>query len=185
MRALAEPVHLVGHDWGAALVLRVVTGYDVPVLSWAADTVNGFHPRYAFHDLARLWQTPGAGEEWMDAMLAAPLAAPDGLAATLTSLRVPIEDARAMEAHFEYEMSRAILATYRSAMPNHRALWQAVDAVGRGRGVHLPDHIGRPGVPEHPDRGWPVAPGVEARLQDAQDAAADSGGALQAITAMA
>ena len=118
------PIDLVGHDWGAALVLRVATASDVPLRSWAADAVSGFHPDYAFHDLARVWQTPGAGEEWMAATLRAEAGAPESLPAILTALGVPDAEARAIEAGFDDVMAQAILDLYRSAVPNQRADWK-------------------------------------------------------------
>ncbi|MGR6917967.1 alpha/beta fold hydrolase [[Actinomadura] parvosata] len=133
LRALGEPVHLVGHDWGTALVLRVATGYDVPLRSWAVDAANGFHPGYAYHDLAKVWQTPGAGEVWMASVLARE---PQGLARIVEPFHVPEDEARLMEERFDEEMGRAILDLYRSAVPNHRAIWQ-VEGPTRAPGMVL------------------------------------------------
>jgi pimeloyl-ACP methyl ester carboxylesterase len=71
LRGLEGPVDLVGHDWGAGLVLRVVTAHDVPVRSWAVDVAAVFHPDYVWHDIAKVWQTPRLGEERMVATLGA------------------------------------------------------------------------------------------------------------------
>jgi hypothetical protein len=49
--------------------------FDVPVGSWVVESASVFHPDYIWHDLARTWQTPGLGEEWMTAFLAGD---PDG-----------------------------------------------------------------------------------------------------------
>src|SRR3546814_7278734 len=35
--AIGEPVHLVGHDWGAVLTYRVATAFGDRLGSWAAD----------------------------------------------------------------------------------------------------------------------------------------------------
>jgi pimeloyl-ACP methyl ester carboxylesterase len=69
---IAEPVDLVGHDWGALLTMRVVTAYDVPLRSWVVDVANVFHPDFVWHEAARIWQTPEAGEQWMQAAREAP-----------------------------------------------------------------------------------------------------------------
>src|SRR3954462_4527920 len=58
LRGIGGPIDLVGHDWGAHLVYRVVTAFDVPLRSWAADVAHGWHPDYRWHDAAKLWQTP-------------------------------------------------------------------------------------------------------------------------------
>ncbi len=33
------------------------------IRSWCVDVAGCFAPDYVWHDLARVWQTPGAGEE--------------------------------------------------------------------------------------------------------------------------
>ena len=58
-----EPIDLVGHDWGAGLTYRVATAHADKLHSWAADIANIGHPDYVWHDFAKLWQTPGDGEE--------------------------------------------------------------------------------------------------------------------------
>ena len=58
-----EPVDLVGHDWGGAHVVNVVMHRPDLVRSWASDAVGVFDPDYVWHDMAQVWQTPGAGEE--------------------------------------------------------------------------------------------------------------------------
>ncbi len=67
LRRIEGPLDLVGHDWGAGLVLRVVSAFDVPVRSWAIDVAAVFRPDYVWHDTAQVWQTPGVGEEEMAA----------------------------------------------------------------------------------------------------------------------
>lgn len=117
------PVDLVGHDWGAGLVLRVVTAYDVPVRSWAVDVGAVFHPGYVWHDLAQVWQTPGVGEERMAAARAAGPGSPHGLAAFLRAAGAPDSDAAAIEAAYGETMMGCILDLYRSAVPNPYADW--------------------------------------------------------------
>ncbi len=66
------PIDLVGHDWGAALTLRVATAHGARLRSWVADVANLLHPDYIWHDFAQIWQTPGAGEDFFHDQLAQP-----------------------------------------------------------------------------------------------------------------
>jgi len=36
------------------------------IRSWVSDTVAGYEPDYTWHDLAKLWQTPGDGERHIE-----------------------------------------------------------------------------------------------------------------------
>ena len=62
---IGEPVHLVGHDWGAALTHRVATAHGDRLLSWVTDCGSLAHPDYVWHAFAQIWQTPGEGEAYM------------------------------------------------------------------------------------------------------------------------
>jgi pimeloyl-ACP methyl ester carboxylesterase len=120
LRRLGRPVDLVGHDWGAGFVLRVATAHDVPVRSWAIDVGTVFHPDYIWHDLAQVWQTRGAGEEWTAATAAA---GPDARAGSLRGAGVPEAGAVTLAAAFDATMGGCILDLYRSALPNPYADW--------------------------------------------------------------
>jgi pimeloyl-ACP methyl ester carboxylesterase len=122
LRRLGRPVDLVGHDWGAGFVLRVATAYDVPLRSWAVDVGAVFHPDYVWHDMAQVWQTPGAGEERTAANLAA---GRDGRTRSLAAAGVPQADAATMAAAYDATMGGCILDLYRSAVPNPHADWGA------------------------------------------------------------
>jgi hypothetical protein len=50
----------------------VATAYGDRVRSWAADIANAFHPQYVWHDVARIWQTPGDGEKFFEDQQATP-----------------------------------------------------------------------------------------------------------------
>ncbi|MFY9932736.1 MAG: hypothetical protein WAK82_32515 [Streptosporangiaceae bacterium] len=63
LEALGEPVDLVGHDVGASTVVSVAMARPRLLRTWASDSLGVFDPGYAWHDLARTWQTPGAGEK--------------------------------------------------------------------------------------------------------------------------
>jgi pimeloyl-ACP methyl ester carboxylesterase len=130
LTALDRPIDLVGHGWGAVLGLRLVTARGTPLRSWAVDLANVFHPDYIWHRTARVWQTPGAGEEALDRIRADD---PDGArrgAARLEQLGFPAPIARAMTAAHNRTMSQCILSLYRSAKPNARADWPIEKAVG-------------------------------------------------------
>jgi pimeloyl-ACP methyl ester carboxylesterase len=112
LEAMSEPVHLVAHDWGALLSLRVLADPPEGVASWVLDTGN-LDDDFVWHDMAQLWQTPGAGEEFMDALVGASI---DERAATLTASGVPESGATDMAAAIDATMTTAILALYRSAV---------------------------------------------------------------------
>ena len=60
--SMPGPLHLVAHDWGALLAMRVLADRPEHVASWVLDMGN-LDDDFAWHDLAQIWQTPGAGEE--------------------------------------------------------------------------------------------------------------------------
>ncbi|WP_458318317.1 alpha/beta fold hydrolase [Mycolicibacterium brisbanense] len=106
------PIDLVGHDWGGGHVLNVVMHRPELVRSWASDVVGLFDPEYVWHDLAQVWQTPGEGEEAVDAMLGGTV---EDRAAQMAALGIPIDIATQIAAVQGPDMGRAILALYRSA----------------------------------------------------------------------
>ncbi len=112
-----EPVHLVGHDWGGILVLRAVSLRPDLVASWVTDAAGAADPRFEWHTLARIWQTIGEGEGWMDSQLS--LSSGDR-AAGLVRFGVPEPDALIMVEGFDRTMADAILALYRSAVAVHQ-----------------------------------------------------------------
>jgi len=106
------PVHLVAHDWGALLSLRVLADHPDNVASWVLDMGN-LDDDFAWHDMAQLWQTPGAGEEFMEGMVGASV---DERAALLAGSGVPESGATEMSAAIDATMAAAILSLYRSAV---------------------------------------------------------------------
>ena len=104
-----EPVDLVGHDWGSILSLRVASVRPDLIRSLACG--NGPIDReYVWHDMARQWQTPGAGEAIMEMMQHDPIV--EGM----TAAGVPHEDALVQAAHVDDTMKACILELYRSAV---------------------------------------------------------------------
>ncbi len=112
LAAFDTPVDLVGHDWGGGHVVNLVMHRPELVRSWASDVVGLFDPDYVWHDLAQVWQTPGAGEELIESMVGGSLA---DRAAQMAALGIPDEVAAELAAGQGPEMGRAILALYRSA----------------------------------------------------------------------
>lgn len=117
---IGGPVHLVGHDWGAGLTYRVATAHGARLRSWAADVGNIAHPDYEWHDFAKIWQTPGDGEAFVDSQNAQ---TPQERAVTFELMGVPAKDALELAAGSDAMMGTCILDLYRSATPNVFADW--------------------------------------------------------------
>ena len=69
-------------------------------------------PDFAWHDTAKVWQTPGDGEAFMDGLLEATL---EDRALVLSAVGVPAGAATEMASTFDRTMADAILDLYRSA----------------------------------------------------------------------
>jgi pimeloyl-ACP methyl ester carboxylesterase len=106
---MRAPVDLVGHDWGANLVQRVVSLRPDLVRTWAAGS-GIVDIEYVWHDLARQWQTPGVGEQIMELM------AGDAMAEALAAAGVPPDAAREAASRVDDAMKACILRLYRSAL---------------------------------------------------------------------
>ncbi len=135
-RALEEvegPVDLVGHDWGGIHVVNVAMARPDLLRSWASDAVGAFAPDYEWHELAKTWQTPEAGEAWvaevgaLDPERRAELYASFGMARPVADRVAPAFDA---------DMGRSILQLYRTAE----------QPVLAGAGAGLPAASRRPGL---------------------------------------
>jgi pimeloyl-ACP methyl ester carboxylesterase len=116
IEAMAEPVDLVGHDWGALLVQRVPALRPDLLRTWACGD-GPVDAEYVWHDTAQLWQTPEVGEQVMDAFqpeLVPELMAPEG---------IPVETGREMATYIDATMKECILRLYRSAV-NVGAEWE-------------------------------------------------------------
>lgn len=124
------PIDLVGHDWGAGLTYRVATAHGDRLRSWAADIGNIAHPDYEWHDIAKIWQTPGEGEAFVESQNEQ---APEERAPLFESMGVPHDDALQMAAGSDATMGSCILSLYRSALPNphhHWGPWAPTSAPG-------------------------------------------------------
>lgn len=133
LESFGEPVHLVGHDWGGGHVVNVAMKRPDLLRSWAADVVGVFDPDYTWHELARIWQTPGKGEEVVAAMMGGTVA---DRTRNMTGLGIPHDAAETFAAVQGEEMGRCILALYRSAAQ------PAMSELGRD----LPAAAARPGL---------------------------------------
>lgn len=107
------PVDLVGHDWGGLLVGRLVSIRPELVRSWVSDAVGGFEPDFTWHDLAKIWQTPGEGEEFFAAIRALPL---EQRAETFAAFGIPHDHALDLARSQDEVMHDCILKLNRSAV---------------------------------------------------------------------
>lgn len=100
-----ESIHLVAHDWGALLSLRVLAGQPTNIASWVLDTGN-IDDDFAWHDMAQLWISPG-GEEFMEGLLAMSV---EDRAAMLAGAGVPEIGALDIAAGIDATMAASILS---------------------------------------------------------------------------
>jgi pimeloyl-ACP methyl ester carboxylesterase len=135
LASIDEPIDLVGHDWGGGHVMNVVMHRPDLVRSWASDAVGLFDADYVWHDLAQVWQTPGAGEELVDTMTGGTL---EDRAARMVELGMPTDIATSFAAAQGPEMARAILILYRSAaQPAMAEAGKALDVASARPGLSI------------------------------------------------
>jgi len=91
LERLGDPVDLVGHDWGGGIG-------DV---------------EFEWHDFAKIWQTPQAGEDFWDQQLAASTKERAGV---FQMFGVPEQPALDLASHLNRTMAECILDLYRSAV---------------------------------------------------------------------
>jgi len=113
VEAVGAPVDLVGHDWGGLLTGRLISIRPDLVRSWVSDAMGGFDPEWEWHQFARIWQTPGEGEDFFAGIRALPL---DTQAETFVAMDVPKEDALTLAQAGDDTMVDCILKLYRSAV---------------------------------------------------------------------
>ena len=128
LEKVGEPVDIVGHDWGALLTERLVALRPDLVRTWAAGG-GAIDEGYEWHAMAKMWQTPGMGEQVMQAMDAA------AIATALAAEGVPTDQAAAVGKRADDRMKASILPLYRSAVN-----------VGREWGPDIPKMKQRPGL---------------------------------------
>jgi pimeloyl-ACP methyl ester carboxylesterase len=135
LEGMGEPVDLVGHDWGGGFTLRLVSLRPDLVSSWVTDAAGLADVEFEWHDVAKIWQTAGQGEEFMDAQLATPAA---DRATLFTSLGLSEEAALAMTSAFDRTMADAILTLYRSATKVHEEWGPAFENIPKPGLVIIP-----------------------------------------------
>jgi pimeloyl-ACP methyl ester carboxylesterase len=102
------PIDLVGHDWGAILSLRAASLRPDLIASWAVSGAL-IDENYPGHKVARIWNTPLAGELFMA------LSPPAIMERTSRLFGMPSAVAKAERPYWDAPMKRAILGLYRSA----------------------------------------------------------------------
>jgi len=129
----AGPVDLVGHDWGGGHVMRIAIERPDLIRSWAMDIAGCFAPDYVWHDLAQVWQTPGAGEEAVAGMASLPVTE---RASMFESLGMTPDIAVAVAEAADETMGHCILSLYRSAaQPAMARLGERFDAAAARPGL--------------------------------------------------
>jgi pimeloyl-ACP methyl ester carboxylesterase len=113
---VGEPVDLVGHDWGSLITQRVVSLRSDLIRTWAAGA-GVVHSEYTWHDVARIWQTPGMGEQFMQGMTA------DTMKVALGGAGVPADYLDKSTKLIDDLMKDCILKLYRSAV-NFSVEWE-------------------------------------------------------------
>ncbi|MFK0120852.1 alpha/beta fold hydrolase [Streptomyces sp. NPDC090994] len=127
------PVDLVGHDFGGGYVLEVAMTRPDLLRSWVSDTIGGYEPDFTWHEIAKLWQTPGDGERHVEELFSGTV---EERAARMVDWGIPEPAAREVALGQGPQMGKAILALYRS-VPR---------AVLIERGLDLPAAAARPGL---------------------------------------
>src|SRR5207249_2565333 len=108
------PIDLVGHDWGGGFVLRLVSTRADLVRSWVSDIAGMGDVDFVWHQVAKVWQTPGAGEDFFTATLAQ---SPEERGAVYAAMfGVPLDAAVALNRAMDDTMAACILDLYRSAV---------------------------------------------------------------------
>jgi pimeloyl-ACP methyl ester carboxylesterase len=88
LERIEPPIDLVWHDWGGGHVVNAVMHRPELVRSWASDVVGLFDADYVWHDFAQTWQTPGEGEELVEALLGGTV---EDRAQRMASLGIPLD----------------------------------------------------------------------------------------------
>jgi len=133
LERLAQPIDLVGHDWGGGHVVRIAMDRPDLIRSWTSDILGGFDADYVWHDMAQAWQATGIGEQAVAQMVSLPA---EARAQRYESLGMSSAIARKVAAGANADMGKAILALYRSA----------AQPVMRDLGTGLPRAAAKPGL---------------------------------------
>ena len=143
LRAIEGPIDLVGHDWGAGHVFGLAAAHPDLIRSYTVDCAGLVHPEYVWHDMAQVWQTDGAGEEAVGAIVGTPLV--DRIA-MFESFGAPTDMAQTMAAAADAVMGECILTLYRGAAQPYMADLGDRVAAADPRPAHLISALGDPYV---------------------------------------
>lgn len=117
---LDGPVDLVGHDWGGGHAMRAATKRPDLVRRMITDIAGTADLQYEWHEMAQVWQTPGDGEAFMEAMEAMAI---DERVEMLTTAGMTPAAARSCAEANGPTMGACILSLYRSAVQPRMTLW--------------------------------------------------------------
>lgn len=109
LEKVGEPVDLVGHDWGCILVMRIASLRPDLVRTWAGGS-GPVSKDYEWHPLAKIWQTPGVGEQWMAKLNE------ESFTRQLEDAGLPHDVAAEVASRVDERMKDCILRLYRSAV---------------------------------------------------------------------
>ncbi len=141
--AAEGPIDLVGHDWGGGFVVRVVSTRPDLVRSWVTDAAGIGDVDFEWHDFAKIWQTPGEGEQFFEQQLAA---TPEERGTVFEMFGVPRDRAVALASWADPVMAECILALYRSAVRRGKRMGPGLqghpEARSRGRAHRGPLPLG-------------------------------------------
>jgi len=108
IHTISGPVDVLGHDWGALIVVRTASLRPDLFRTWTLANALP-HPDYKWHRMARMWQTPLLGELMMVG------ATKTAMCKALHGQGIPADLASVEASHWSPDMKRAILKLYRSA----------------------------------------------------------------------
>ena len=117
---LGVSVDLVGHDWGGGHAMRAATARPDLVRKLVTDIAGTADLAYEWHDLARIWQTEGDGEEFVAAVSAMPV---EKRVPLLVDAGMTERAARACAEANDRTMGACILTLYRSAVQPKMQVW--------------------------------------------------------------
>jgi len=133
---VGKPVDLVGHDWGGGFTLRVASLRPDLLRSWVSDAAGLGDVRFEWHEFAKIWQTPEAGEAFFQQQLSLPV---EERAKLFEGFGVPAAKAREMAGWIDQTMADSILALYRSAIDVGREWAPAIGKIRTPGLVIIPE----------------------------------------------
>lgn len=120
LQRLDGPVDLIGHDWGAGHALRAATARPDLVRTFVSDIAGTADRKYEWHDMAKIWQTEGDGEAFVEAMATMPV---EQRAARMIDAGMTESAALSCATANDQAMGACILTLYRSAVQPRMQLW--------------------------------------------------------------